>query len=216
MFIGHFGVGLGAKKVAPQISLGTLFIAAQFVDLLWPLLLLLGWESVLVEPGNTVMTPLNFVNYPISHSLLSGLLWGGVTGGIYYLLRKDRPGALWLGALVLSHWILDFLTHRPDLPLYPGGMKVGLGLWNSMSGTLLLEGGIFVLGVYFYLKATRAKDKIGVYAFWGLIAFLVVVHAGNVFGPPPPADSNAIALAGFAQWLLVGWGYWVDRHRERR
>ena len=213
MFIGHFALGLGAKKAAPKPSLGTLFLAAQFVDLLWPFLLLTGWEVVKVEPGNTVFTPLNFVHYPISHSLLMTVAWGLIIGGIYYYFRKDKNGAIWLAALTVSHWVLDFLTHRPDLPLYPGGMKVGLGLWNSLAGTILVEGIIFGVGIYFFLKSTKAKNKTGVYSFWSLVIFLMVIYVSNIWGPPPPDSANAIAIVGLAQWLLIAWGYWIDRNR---
>ncbi len=213
MFIGHFALGFGAKRVSPNPSLGTLFLAAQFVDLLWPILLLLGWEAVQVEPGNTIVTPLNFTDYPISHSLLMSIVWGLVVGGIYYMLRKDKKGSVWLGALVVSHWLLDFLTHRPDLPLFPGSVKVGLGLWNSLLGTILVEGFIFAAGIYLYLQATKAKSKTGVYAFWGLVVFLVVIYLNNLFGPPPHDSSTTIGFVGLAQWLLVAWGYWIDRNR---
>ena len=214
MFIGHFGVGFAAKKVTPKPSLGTLFFASQFVDLLWPLFLILGWETVRIDIGNTVVTPLAFENYPISHSLLAVIIWAAVFAGIYYLIRKDIKSTLWLGVLVLSHWVLDLITHRPDLPLLPGfeSVKVGLGLWNSLPGTLILEVGIFLAGVYLYLRVTRAKDKTGTYAFWGLVFFLLLVYVNNLFGPPPPAV-EPIGYVGLAQWLLVAWGYWIDRHR---
>jgi hypothetical protein len=214
MFIGHFALGLAAKKVAPKPSLGTLFLAAQFIDLLWPLLLLLGLERVLIEPGNTVVTPLNFTHYPISHGFLSVVIWGIVVGGFYFLLKKDKKTAFWLGILVVSHWILDLLTHRPDLPLMPGSdLKIGLGLWDSLFGTILIEGGIFAFGIYYYLKVTKAKNKTGVWSFWTLVVFLLLIYISNLFGPPPPAV-EPIAYIGFAQWLLVAWGYWIDRNRE--
>jgi len=214
MFIGHFALGFAAKKVAPKASLGTLFLATQFADLLWPLLLLLGWEKVLIEPGNTVVTPLNFTHYPISHGLLSVLIWGVVIGGIYFVIKKDRKTALWLGLLVVGHWILDLFSHRPDLPLLPGlDIKVGFGLWNSLIGTILVEGGLFVFGVCYYIKSTKAKNKIGLWALWGLVAFLVITYIGNLFGPPPPSV-KPIAYLGLFQWLLVIWAYWIDHNRK--
>jgi membrane-bound metal-dependent hydrolase YbcI (DUF457 family) len=203
--------------VAPKPSLGTLFIAAQFIDLIWPLLLLLGLERVRIDPGNTVVTPLNFVHYPFSHSLLAVLIWAGLVGGIYFYIKRDRNGAIWLAALVMSHWLLDLITHRPDLPLWPSddSVFVGLGLWNSLAGTLIVEFGIYALGVFLYARVTRARDKTGTWAFWGLVVFLALIHIMNVFGPPP-AEEGPIAYVGFAQWLLVAWAYWIDRHREVR
>ena len=142
------------------------------------------------------------------------VIWGVLVGGFYFVLKKDKKAALWLGILVLSHWILDLLTHRPDLPLLPGSdLKVGLGLWNSLFATILVEGGLFAFGVYYYLKITRAKNKTGVWALWSLVTFLLVIYISNLFGPPPP-EAGPIAYLGFAQWLLIAWGYWIDRNRE--
>ena len=214
MFVGHFGVGLAGKTAAPRASLGTLFLAAQFVDLLWPTLLALGVERVAIEPGITVVTPLDFVHYPISHSLLAVLGWGLLLALTYYAVRRYPPGAILAGALVVSHWLLDAVTHRPDLPLFPGGeARIGLGLWNSLPGTFAVELGIFALGVWFYVRCTRAVDRIGAVGFWALVGFLLLVYVGNVFGEPPPSVA-ALAWVAQAQWLIILWGYWVDRHRQ--
>ncbi len=213
MFIGHFGVGFGAKAAAPRTSLGLLFLAAQFVDLLWPTLLLLGLEHVKIAPGATRVTPLDFIEYPISHSLLAVVVWSVLFAGVYYVIGKYRAGALVCGLAVLSHWVLDLLVHRPDLPLAPGGSaRFGLGLWNSLPATLAVELAIFGLGVYLYWRTTKALDRTGSLAFWGLVVFLLLVFASNVLGPPPPSET-AIAWVGQAQWLLVLWAFWVDRHR---
>lgn len=214
MFIGHFGVGLAAKKLDNRPSLGTLFLAAQWIDLLWPLFLLLGLEKVKIDPGNTAFTPLDFIYYPFTHSLLGVIIWALLVGGVYYLFKKNLKGSLLLGGLVLSHWILDLITHRPDLPIAPGlELKVGFGLWNSVAFTIIVEGLIFVGGAYLYLKSTRAMNKKGSIALWGLIIFLAVVYVINVFGPPPPGE-EPIAYAGFLMWLFVIWGYWIDKNRE--
>lgn len=215
MFLGHFAVAFGAKKFYPRLSLGTLFIASQFLDLLWPVLLILGVERVRVDPGNTVVTPLAFEYYPISHSLLMVLGWAVLFAVGYRLIRQRKQGTVLIGIVVVSHWILDLITHRPDLPLVPGGtMMAGLGLWNSQVGTLLFEGALFILGVRLYLFTTYTKDRIGRYGFWALVIFLVLVYLANIFGPPPPDDTLAIASMGLAMWILVLWAYWVDRHRR--
>ena len=215
MFLGHFGLGFGAKRFAPAVSLGALFLAAQFVDLLWPTFLLLGVETVAIEPGITVVTPLDFVSYPISHSLLAAFIWGALFGAGYQVLRKYPRGAWALGGLVVSHWYLDWFMHRPDLPLLPGGSRlVGLGMWNSLPLTLVLELGFLALGLWSYLRATRAVDRVGTVALWSLVGFLLVVYAANLLGEPPPSVV-ALAWVGQAQWLLVAWGYWIDAHRAR-
>lgn len=214
MFIGHFGVGLGAKAARPAISLGTLFLSAQLLDLLWPTFLLLGWEKVAIEPGITVVTPLDFTYYPISHSLLVVLGWSLLAGGVYWLFTKSQRGALIIGLCVLSHWVLDVFMHRPDLPLYPGDSpKVGFGIWNSLVASMIVEGIVFGIGLVLYMRSTRAKDKIGQIGFWALIGFLVFIQVGNYFGPPP-TEVTDIAWVGQLQWILVLWGYWVDKHRE--
>lgn len=214
MFIGHFAVGFGAKKIAPLLSLGTLFLAAQFLDLLWPTFVLLGLETVRVAPGITAMTPLDFVSYPISHSLLTALGWSVLFGAAVFALRRHKGAALVAGVAVLSHWILDYLTHRPDLPLTPGGeARVGLNLWGSILATVIVEGLLFAAGVFLYARATVARDRKGRYGFAALVVFLAVVYLVNIFGPPPPSAS-AVAWGAQAIWLLVLWGYWIDRHRR--
>ena len=214
MFLGHFGVGFGAKAAAPKVSLGSLFLAAQFLDLLWPTLLLLGVERVRIAPGITAVTPLDFEHYPVSHSLLAAIGWAALFAATYHFLRRHRRGAIVLGLLVLSHWLLDLVVHRPDLPLWPGGAeRAGLGLWSSHAATLAVELAIFLAGVWLYQRTTAALDRTGRWAFWGLVAFLLAIHAGNLLGPPPPSVA-AIAWVGQAQWLLVAWGYWVDAHRR--
>lgn len=216
MFIAHFGVGFAAKKAAPRASLGTLFLAAQWLDLLWPSLLLLGLESVRVEPGATRVTPLDFVSYPWSHSLVFVLAWGALFALAYWSVRRHRIGAVIAGACVVSHWLLDLVVHRPDLPLTPsGGIKVGLGAWSSLPLTLALEFTLFAVGVTLYARATRAADRFGRYGLWGLVAFLALLYVGNLAGPPPPGV-QAIAWVGHAQWLIVLYAFVLDRHRRGR
>jgi hypothetical protein len=214
MFLGHFAVSLAAKKAAPKASLGLLLFAGQFLDLLWPALILGGVEHASIQPGNTPVTPLNFSSYPISHSLEGALLWSVLIGGITWLVRRAPGEAFVVGACVASHWILDLISHAPDLPLrFSGGMKVGMGLWYSVAATVIVELLLFAGGIRLYLSATRSRDAVGTYGFWGLVVFLLAIYAGNIFGPPPPS-MLAVGIAGNAIWLLVLWGWWVDRHRE--
>ncbi len=213
MFLGHFGIGFGARAAAPRASLGTLFLAAQFIDLLWPTLLLLGVERVRIEPGATAVTPLAFEHYPVSHSLLAVAAWALLLALAYGFLRQDRRGALLVCLAVLSHWLLDAVVHQPDLPLYPGSaVLAGLTLWDSLTATLAVEVPLFLIGVWLYLRATRPRDRIGTWGLGGLVGLLAVIYVGNLFGPPPP-DVTAIAWVGQLQWLLVLWAYWVDAHR---
>lgn len=216
MFIGHFGAGLAAKRIAPRPSLGTLFLASQFIDLLWPIFLILGLERVEIDPGNTAFTPIDYVSYPYTHSLLGVLGWSLLLGGFYYIIRRQRLSAVVIGVLVMSHWVLDLLTHRPDLPLIPWiDTKVGMGLWNSIPFTVAIEGFLFVAGAFLYMRTTKAVNRKGAAALWGLLAFLSVMYLMNLFGPPPPSV-EPIAYVGLSQWLLVAWGYWIDRNRQTR
>ena len=155
MFIGHFGVGFGLKRMAPRVSLGLLIAATVWADILWTVFLLLGWEHARISIGNTRWTPLDLYDYPCSHSLIFMALWATALALAYRACRSDTIGAvaIWIG--VVSHWLLDWLTHRPDMPFYPNGPKHGLGLWNSIPGTLVVELVLFVGGVLLYSRCTR-------------------------------------------------------------
>jgi magnesium-transporting ATPase (P-type) len=214
MFIGHYALGFAGKKIDKRPSLGTFFMAVQWLDLVWPVLVLTGVETMQVEPGNTVFTPLNFVSYPWSHSLLAAIGWGLLFGLFYFARSRNGRGSILLGALVLSHWVLDWITHRPDLQWSPfSDARTGLGLWNNFSATLVVEIGIFIAGVLLYVRATRARNKTGSWAFWGFVVFLLVFEVLNAFGPPPE-KADMVAWMALSQWLLVAWGYWIDKNRE--
>jgi hypothetical protein len=212
LFLGHFAVALSAKKAAPKASLGLLVFAAQFADLLWPIFLLLGWEQVRIVPGDTAFTPLDFVSYPYTHSLVAELLWGMLVGAVYFAMRRDRLAAVIVGLCIPSHWLLDYIAHRPDLPIVPGGPRFGLGLWNSVPATLAVEFVLYAIGIAIYLKTTRAKDRTGTYALWSLLIFLFVIYLGASFGPPPP-DTRTLAITALLIWLTIPWAAWADRHR---
>ncbi|MCW8847087.1 MAG: hypothetical protein OQK99_14760 [Gammaproteobacteria bacterium] len=214
MFIGHFAVGLGAKRYAPQVSLGMLFLACQLADLIWPTLVLLGIETVTIEPGITALTPLNFTHYPYSHSLLALSLWAGSLALLYLFLRRaGTRAAMVIALLVVSHWVLDVLSHRPDMPLVLGASPhIGLGLWNHPWLFVPLELALFATGAWMYTRQTRALDRIGSIGFWALAIFLLLIYAANLLGPPPPS-TTVVAWSTQAMWLIVAWGFWVDRHR---
>jgi hypothetical protein len=214
MFIGHFALGFGAKRAVPAVSLGTLLVACQFADLLWPTLVIAGVERVELQPGATVVTPLNFVSYPYSHSLLTLCGWGLLFGCGYMIVRRSKiAAAVTIALLVVSHWILDFISHRPDMPLTPmSDMKVGLELWASRPATMVVEIIMFTIGVALYLRTTTARDRIGSIGLWVLLIFLSVSYLGNMFGPVPPSAA-AVVWSAQAMWVLMAWGYWLDAHR---
>jgi hypothetical protein len=212
MFIAHFGVALAAKKAAPGASLGTLVLAAQFADLVWPIFLLGGWAQVRIVPGVTRVTPLEFTSYPYSHSLAAELLWGVALGLAYFAFRRDSRSALIAAVCVPSHWVLDCIAHRPDLPLIPGGPGYGLGMWNSLPLTLIVEFALFAAGIGVYLITTHANEGVRQYALWSLLSLLIVGYLGSIFGPPPP-NVHVLAMTALGIWLTVPWATWADRRR---
>jgi len=220
MFIGHYAAGFAAKKLAPKTSLGLLFGAAVLLDLVWPLFVLLGWEHFNVAPGITKMSPFDFTDYPLSHSLVMAVVWGVGMGLVYIIFKNDlRVGSI-LAGLVVSHWVLDFLVHRPDLPLLPAEVanyaphKYGLGLWNHWFLGLPLECILFAAGLWVYLKCTKPKDKMGEFGLWAFVIFLLVTFAASLKGTPP-SNPNIIAFAGqILQLAMVGWGFWFDGYRK--
>jgi hypothetical protein len=211
MFLGHFGVALAAKRAAPKASLGTLVLAAQFADLLWPIFLLLGWEHVRIVPGTTRVSPFDFVSYPWSHSLVAQIGWGLLLGAVYFAIRRDGRSATVIGACVPTHWLLDYIAHRPNMPLVPGGARYGLGMWNSVPLTLAAEIGLFVIGILIYLNARRVTDRTAHFAMRSLLGFLLVAYFASIFGPPPP-NVRILALSALAIWLTVPWAAWADSH----
>jgi hypothetical protein len=215
MFIGHFAVGFAGKRVTPRVPLWTLLLAAALPDVLWCVFLLAGIEHVRIQPGITRVNPLDLYDFPWSHSLLMDGVWAGLFGGIYYLWRRYAAGAWVLFATALSHWVLDFAAHRPDVPLTPGAHRYfGLGLWNSVAGTAAVEGLLWAVGILFYVRATRARRRTGEYGFWIVIGLLTVLWAVSLGGAAPPSVlaieiANLVLLLGF----LV-WAWWMDRARS--
>jgi len=216
VFPGHFGVAFAAKRATPRTSLGTLVFAATFLDLLWPILLLLGVERVQIVPGHLPANPLIFEYYPYSHSLAAAIVWSLLIGGVYYAISRKRGAAWVVGALVLSHWILDLPMHEADLALWPGSsIKVGFGLWRSLPWSILVDVGVFVLGLAIYLRGTRSRDRVGVWALWAFVAVVLLIFVGG-FAGPPPANQRALGLSALLLWLFPPWCAWFDRHRGTR
>lgn len=212
MFVGHLAVALAAKRTTPAVPLGTAVAAAFGLDLLWPIFLLLGFESVRIHPGDTAFTHLSFDSYPWSHSLAAVVGWSILAGFATRFAHKSwRVGAIVAG-LVLSHWILDFLTHRPDLPLWPGGPVVGLGLWYSIPGTLIVEGGLLAACLWIYVRGSAPRDRTGRWALVALVALTLLIWSSQPWSPPPP-NSEAVAWGALILWLLPPWAQWIGRHR---
>lgn len=216
MLLGHYGVALAAKRYAPRTSLGTLILAGQLLDLLWPLFLLAGWERVHIVPGLMAASSLDFEHYPLSHSLIGAIVWAALIGGAYLVFRRYPRGAAVIAIAIVSHWLLDAPMHRQDLPLFPGGQtKIGFGLWNSIAATLLIEAALLGIGLAIYARTTQPRDRSGTRGLQAMVALLVVLFAVSLFGPPPPSE-RALAIGSLALWLLVPWGYWIDGRRETR
>lgn len=159
-------------------------------------------------------SPLDFVYYPFSHSLLMAIVWGVLVGGVYFLATRYRRGSWILGLLVVSHWFLDVPMHRPDLPLWPGvsSPKVGWGWWNSRVVTTIVELTIYAAGTSLYARSTQARDRIGRWGLWGYVLVLAILFIASD-GSPPPSE-RALAWVALGIWLFVPWAWWVDKHRS--
>ena len=216
MFVGHLAVALAAKEASRDTSLVWFIAAANFVDLLWPLLLLAGIERVQIDPGNTFFTPLAFLSYPWTHSLAMGLAYGVGLGIVARWRGVSAAGAKLIGALVVSHWVLDFVTHRPDLTLWPGASTpYGLGLWNSISGTYLVEGALWVTGIVLFLGVRRPRGGLGKAAFWSFVLVSTLLWATAPYAPPPP-DERSLAFFALIGWSVLPWAWWIERTSEAR
>lgn len=216
MFLGHYAVGLASKKFAPRTSLGALIAAPILLDILWPIFLLMGLESVSVETASNPFLRLHFDSYPISHGLVAVIAWATLYASIYFGLVRYVAGAIviWIG--VVSHWLLDYIVHRPDLPLSVNSNRLlGLGLWNHRWQTIAVELLLLIIGVWVYARETRAKDKIGSYGFGAFIVMLLAAYAGAAFGPPP-SSVKKLAIVTLFTWLFIPLAWWFDDHRELR
>ena len=223
MFLGHYGIALALKRAEPKLSLGTLFVAVQLPDLLWGIFLLLGWERARIVPGHTAMTPLEFLTYPISHSLVGALAWSFVAAALYYSWPTRDTSRHWqaaamVGLAVFSHYPLDVLVHIPDLPLSgSSSVKLGLGLWNNPVATLIAEALVFSAGLAIYITRRSNRHPVRLRRVVIVVLLLVVTYVASVLGPVPPsmtvvAVSDIVFLLGIA--ALAAWADQRASHQE--
>ncbi len=199
MFVGHYGVSFAAKRAAPTVPLWVLFIAVQLLDVDWAPFILLGVEKVRIVPGITASNPLDLYYMPYTHSLVAALLWSAGAFACYRFAASGSPrtSAVIVAAAVFSHWVLDFVVHRPDLPLYDNRAKVGLGLWNLPVLAFGLEIALLFGGMWLYFRAGATRRILT--TVFGLI--MVAIQAYVFFGPPPTSD-KAAAVTALAAYVL--------------
>jgi hypothetical protein len=217
MLVGHLAAGLAGKLASPKTSLGTLVLAALAADLLWCVFLLVGLEHVTVtERGATLMRSVVVSDISYSHSLLMNVLWGTILSAFYFWRRRDDIGAWVVFGVLISHWLLDVISHHPDMPIAPRGKEVfGLGLWNSIPATLLIEGGLWLLAVLLYARTKLWKTRPRLILFWIGILLLTAAWYNNIAGPPPPPNVAAAAVSSLIIFsLTVVWAWWIDRQSK--
>lgn len=209
MFVGHYGISFAAKKVDESIPLWVLFLAVQWLDVIWAPLILLGVEKMRLVPGFTATNPLDLYYMPYTHSLVAALAWSVLVGGAYHLMRRGNiRGSMLVGLAVLSHWFLDLIVHRPDLPLYDNTAKVGFGLWNQPALAFALEAGL-LLGTMAWFLQGRPARRAAIVTF-GIVMLGVQAY---VFFGPPPVSSTAFAWTAIASYSMFAFVIWllVDR-----
>jgi hypothetical protein len=217
MFLGHFGVALALKRAEPKLSLGTLFVAVQLADLLWGVFLLLGWERARIVPGYTRVTPFEFLDYPISHSLVGAVVWGVVAAALYYswptrdTTRHWQAAAL-VGLAVLSHYPLDVLVHVADLPLAGNDSpKLGLGLWNHPLATMVAELLAFSIGLAIYVAFRSNRHPVRPVRLTVLVLVLLGTYFASQYGPLP-ASMTPVAVGAIVLLLgVAALAGWADR-----
>jgi hypothetical protein len=208
MFVGHYGVSFALRRVHPQIPLWVLFLAVQLLDVFWAPFVLLGIEKVRIVPGITATNPLDLYYMPYTHGLISAALWSLAAYALYRLWRRsDARAAVLVGLAVFSHWVLDFVAHRPDLPLYDDTAKVGLGLWNLPVLAFLVEA-LLLFGFMWAFLRTHTRRKTSMLIF-GII--MLIVQAIVFFGPPPDSGPSIAITALVAYGLFTAFVAWWER-----
>jgi len=219
MFVGHYGPALAGPRFVKTVPVWAMCIAVQFLDYLWGVFVYFGIENVRIEPGFTAVSPLDLYDMPWTHSLLMAVVWSVVLGFIWSLFARTqkRAGAIIIGLGVFSHWLLDLLVHVPDLALWPGGPKVGFGLWNNEPVALTLEFGVLAVGLLLYISATRAKGAFGKIGPWIFGALLVGLYSISFFAPPPETAQQfgPMAIGLYTLVAVLAWLF-CDRVREAK
>jgi hypothetical protein len=216
VFIGHYGVSYAAKAQRPGIPLWVLFIAVQFLDVLWGTFVLLGIEKVRIVPGFTATNPLDLYYMPYTHSLTAALTWSVLAALAWRFWKPAAPGGFILAAAVFSHWVLDLVVHTPDLPLVGNQFKVGLGLWNHAALALLLEVVILLAGLTLYLRASTRVKSGGSAGFIIFSAAMVAIQLLVFFGAPPKSPDAAALMALFGYVLLAAVAGWLETRRASK
>ena len=221
MFVGHYAASLALKSVEKTASLGLLFLAVQFVDILFFPLVLLGVERMNIIENYTASTHFELVFMPFTHSLVASFLWAGLVYAIIRLIPsklvvKKRSIALVVSAGVLSHWFFDLIVHTPDLPLLGDhSLKLGFGLWNNAMATYVLEAVLLIAGLWLYLKSTKSHNAIGRFGMIGFVVFLLIVNVLNIFGPLADDSVAGVAISALVSYFLfAGIAFWLDKKRD--
>jgi hypothetical protein len=213
MFVGHYSASFLGKAKEGRVPLWLLFLAVQFVDILWAVFVLLGIEKVRIVPGFTAGSPLDLYYMPYTHSLLGAISWSLLAAMLCQTakrLRGLRTGTV-IAAAVFSHWILDLVVHRPDLSLYGNHFKMGLGLWNYLWPSFLLELLVLWLGAWIYLRAVPDKTRL-----LGFVVLLSVIqYVGTFYFPPPPSDRAEATMALLLYFLFASLAGWADARNRR-
>ena len=215
MFVGHYGPSFAIRAVDKSIPLWFLFIAVQLVDVLWAIFVLLGIEKVRIVPGITATNPLDLYYMPYTHSLIGSVAWAGAAAVAYKLTPRlgNWKAGLLVAVAVFSHWILDLLVHRPDLPLYDNAAKVGFGWWNYPVFAFVLEAAFLFGGIYLYFtktKATTAGSRYGMIVF-GIL--MLAIQSVVFFGPPPGSDKQLAVTALVSYGAFAAVAFWLERKR---
>lgn len=219
MFIGHFGIGFALKKVEPGLNLGLLIFGAILADILFGVFLLAGVEHAKIVPGATVVSPFEFYDYPYSHSALGAIILAAAGFLAYWLwptgdrTQRKRPAFVFAVA-IFSHFILDVISHTPDMTLFGNNSPgLGLSLWNSLAGTMIVELGLFSIGIALYMSATHSISSSGKYGFFLMVLTLIALYIANIFSPPPPDIISVGVTMTAGQLVLVAIAFWVDKKR---